>query len=502
MLACPQEIFFHNDTSMQHQAKKSRQYNRKDQYNGLINNPNVIISANTFRDKEEQVWPPDVEDAFTEALESIPKLGRRKILVNGKPCGRNELISDFIYRKTGKIRTRKQVSSHIQVLKNTRKSDFHFMRLLTDSNEVSEESSNNNKSCAQSVSTHMHPSNSAPTSSVNPQLKTIKSIESFSSDDSSINSCSPSPTDFMLDMIQGDPAQRHAFSVLKDLYDPFQQPIFNDLMHLDPLMTGMDPFLGTFPTLNQSVVDTVNLMLPNQQNTSMIESSSFSPSTNEFAFWPSYFCLYLEYALPCDPYRRLTYNLAHMPQCLPSSISTISLEGLPKEKCPPLASLSPDTVALMAKVKIDLSLDISDFTFNNTSYFETSERKTMECTTTVYSFGNVVLESKESQQALWLNEEKYVYNFALVNQFFDAFIKGIRSLPSWEEVDMAINNLCIVQSFEDVEIKLCGTNQPPSLVMAYEFERGPATIEVSAISNKIVNEKFNQGLEFLGELLK
>ncbi|ORE06394.1 hypothetical protein BCV72DRAFT_207530 [Rhizopus microsporus var. microsporus] len=496
MLACPQEIFFHNDTSMQPQAKKSRQYNRKDQYNGLINNPNVIISANTFRDKEEQVWPPDVEDAFTEALESIPKLGRRKILVNGKPCGRNELISDFIYRKTGKIRTRKQVSSHIQVLKNTRKSDFHFMRLLTDSNEVSEEPSNNNKSCAQSVSTHMHPTNSVPTSSVNPQLKTIKSIESFSSDDSSINSCSPSPTDFMLDMMQGDPAQRHAFSVLKDLYDPFQQPIFNDLMHLDPLMTGMDPFLGTFPTLNQSVVDTVNLMLPNQQNTSMIESSSFSPSTNEFAFWPSYFCLYLEYALPCDPYRRLTYNLAHMPQCLPSSISTISLEGLPKEKCPPLASLSPDTV------KIDLSLDISDFTFNNTSYFETSERKTMECTTTVYSFGNVVLESKESQQALWLNEEKYVYNFALVNQFFDAFIKGIRSLPSWEEVDMAINNLCIVQSFEDVEIKLCGTNQPPSLVMAYEFERGPATIEVSAISNKIVNEKFNQGLEFLGELLK
>jgi hypothetical protein len=63
MLTCSQEIFFHNDMQ---QTKKSRQYNRKDQYNGLINNPNVIISANNFRDKEEQVWPPDVEDAFTE----------------------------------------------------------------------------------------------------------------------------------------------------------------------------------------------------------------------------------------------------------------------------------------------------------------------------------------------------------------------------------------------------------------------------------------------------
>lgn len=82
--------------------------------------------------KTGEVWPDDVEVAFWEALRLIPKLGRRKVLVHGKPCGRNELIADYIERKTGKIRSRKQVSSHIQVLKNIKKDDPEFQHLIAE----------------------------------------------------------------------------------------------------------------------------------------------------------------------------------------------------------------------------------------------------------------------------------------------------------------------------------------------------------------------------------
>ena len=89
------------------------------------------VRERASRQSSTDVWPDDVEVAFWEALRLIPKLGRRKVLVHGKPCGRNELIADYIERKTGKTRSRKQVSSHIQVLKNVKRNDMEFQQLLS-----------------------------------------------------------------------------------------------------------------------------------------------------------------------------------------------------------------------------------------------------------------------------------------------------------------------------------------------------------------------------------
>jgi transcriptional enhancer factor len=44
-------------------------------------------------------------------------MGRKKFMLDGLLRGRNELIQDSIKRDTSIVRDRKQVSSHLQVLK-------------------------------------------------------------------------------------------------------------------------------------------------------------------------------------------------------------------------------------------------------------------------------------------------------------------------------------------------------------------------------------------------
>ncbi|KAI1165762.1 hypothetical protein F5B18DRAFT_609778 [Nemania serpens] len=106
--------------------------------------------------KEQPVWPDWLEDAFLDALLLIPQLGRKKFSSKAVLYGRNMLITEYLWiyhwtlhppKKGERIpsgkqrektkqnpghpmfRSRKQVSSHIQVLKGffPTLSTFHFI---------------------------------------------------------------------------------------------------------------------------------------------------------------------------------------------------------------------------------------------------------------------------------------------------------------------------------------------------------------------------------------
>ncbi|KAF2839371.1 TEA-domain-containing protein, partial [Patellaria atrata CBS 101060] len=65
----------------------------------------------------DKKWPWPLELAFFRALVRWPPVGKTKVIIHGKQRGRNEMIAEYIRETTGYIRDRKQVSSHIQVLR-------------------------------------------------------------------------------------------------------------------------------------------------------------------------------------------------------------------------------------------------------------------------------------------------------------------------------------------------------------------------------------------------
>ncbi|EGN95981.1 hypothetical protein SERLA73DRAFT_75984 [Serpula lacrymans var. lacrymans S7.3] len=101
----------------------------------------AAAAQNSKSSRYEDIWTEDVHTAFMEAVAIYPPMGKRRLkyyqlpkeAVNSedidsipsriKSFGRCQLIQSYILHKTGKNRTRKQVSSHLQRLKKIHRGD-------------------------------------------------------------------------------------------------------------------------------------------------------------------------------------------------------------------------------------------------------------------------------------------------------------------------------------------------------------------------------------------
>ncbi|TVY14314.1 Conidiophore development regulator abaA, partial [Lachnellula arida] len=119
------------------ERRQRQQHNQRRRQQKFSRNPIVDSGLyKAYRDRqnkdgnpEDHKWPRRLEIAFLDALIDIPHMGRRKFSYHGKPHGRNELIAEYLWiayleslppgqpPDMSMARTRKQVSSHIQVLK-------------------------------------------------------------------------------------------------------------------------------------------------------------------------------------------------------------------------------------------------------------------------------------------------------------------------------------------------------------------------------------------------
>ncbi|KAF9417717.1 hypothetical protein BGZ94_009901 [Podila epigama] len=467
----------------------------------------IVVKEKAVKNDREEVWPPDVENAFHEALKVIPKLGRRKILVGGKPHGRNELISDYIFKHTQKKRTRKQVSSHIQVLKNTRKNEPEFLKLLMEnedgedevgSTELSHLAESDLGSPAQphlspqappdydffDSETMLEPTAAAPT-----QVSSHHGQFSQQLQEHPDNSNSSQPFHGRSASYAPSDAGQEAVNLYHELSSrsSSSQSIY-------PHTVATPDSAVSFSSDSRPYADYgYAAQLPLTGSSRMAESESTvltilggeqSGRDNHHPFWPTAFTLFTEYATlesQDQPAETKLHTLANAQDLRHQSMASVDVHQMSPEKFPCLHDLYRISMCtfLSFKIKLDLDLNLTGV-FGNTSLFESNERLAIESKTSIYSFGSRVLESREVKHAAFV-DHKFVYKFDFVSQFFGAFLSGIKNLGTWEEIDSALTNLAVVQVVEDMDKGFEGA--APLLVIVYEFERGHGDVDMAFITD-------------------
>uniref|UniRef100_A0A671KNC7 Transcriptional enhancer factor TEF-1-like n=1 Tax=Sinocyclocheilus anshuiensis TaxID=1608454 RepID=A0A671KNC7_9TELE len=354
----------------------------------------------------KSVWSPDIEQSFQEALAIYPPCGRRKIILSdeGKMYGRNELIARYIKLRTGKTRTRKQVSSHIQVLARRKSREFHSkLKDQTVKNDAI------NRMAAMSSA----------------QIVSATAIHSRLG-------------------LAGLP--RPTLPVATGVRDPFAQQNY-------PIQTATaiaayessTPLAAAGPAWHGRSISTSKLRL--------VEFSSFLEHQRDPDSYNKH--LFVHISQTNHSYRDALLETVDIRQIY---------DKFPEKKggLKELFGKGPQHAFFLVKFWADLNCNIledSGAFYGVTSQYESSENMTITCSTKVCSFGKQVVEKVETEYARFENG-RFVYkiNRSPMCEYMINFIHKLKHLPEKYMMNSVLENFTIL---------LVGPTIPMSFVNAH-----------------------------------
>ncbi|XP_061648387.1 transcriptional enhancer factor TEF-5 isoform X2 [Phyllopteryx taeniolatus] len=391
----------------------------------------------------EGVWSPDIEQSFQEALAIYPPCGRRKIILSdeGKMYGRNELIARYIKLRTGKTRTRKQVSSHIQVLARKRVREYQASIKVSSHLQV----------LAKRKSREIH-SKLKDQVSKDKALQTVANLSSAQIVSASVmksQASFPPPVRFWPGHVPGQPGHSQDIK-------PFAQPPYTTLAAPVPAPVSYEPLPPprpaaiAAPVWKDRTISSAKLRL--------LEYSAFMETQKDREMYKHLFV----HIGPSNP----SYSDPVL-----ESIDVRQIYDKFSEKKGGLKELyekGPHNAFFLVKFWADLNSDLEEGSsafYGVSSQYSGTENITISVSTKVCSFGKQVVEKVETEYA-HTEGGKFVFRIhrSPMCEYMINFIHKLKHLPEKYMMNSVLENFTILQVVSNRE------TQETLLCFAFVFE--------------------------------